>query len=102
MPYKQSAMRKICLFILLIVSATCSQAQVWTGASNTDWNNSSNWNPMTVPAANDIATIPGGLANYPVLLANIVVRSIDMQQGSRLDVNGFSFTVVSNYFVYFT
>lgn len=95
-------MKKNYLLILLLLSFCCLKAQIWTGASNTDWNNAANWNPMIVPASNDIATIPASLGNYPVLLTNITVRSIDMQAGSRLDVNGFSLTIVSNYFVYFT
>ena len=94
-------MKKIYLSILLLMCAYFLNAQTWTGGS-TDWNNASNWNPMTIPGSNDIAIIPGGLGNYPVLLNNITVRSINMQAGSRLDVNGFSLTVISNDFVYFT
>ncbi len=94
-------MKKIYLFILLLMSAYFLNAQTWTGGG-TDWNNASNWNPMTIPGSNDIAIIPGGLGNYPVLLNNITVRSINMQAGSRLDVNGFNLTVISNDFVYFT
>lgn len=94
-------MKKIFLFTLLLTSSYFLNAQTWTGGS-TDWNNAANWNPMTIPGSNDIAIIPGGLGNYPVLLNNITVRSINMQAGSRLDVNGFGLTVVSNDFVYFT
>jgi hypothetical protein len=95
-------MKQIYLLILLVISATCLMAQSWTGASGTNWNSASNWDPMVVPTSNDIAIIPGGLGNYPVLLSNVTVRSINMQAGSRLDVNGFSVTIISNDFVYFT
>jgi len=94
-------MKSIYLSILLLMCAYFLNAQTWTGG-NTDWNIASNWNPMTIPGSNDIAIIPGGLGNYPVLLNNITVRSINMQAGSRLDVNGFNLTVTSNDFVYFT
>ncbi|MEO6128555.1 MAG: T9SS type A sorting domain-containing protein [Ferruginibacter sp.] len=94
-------MKKKYLFILLLICSYYVNAQTWTGGS-TNWNNPANWNPMTVPTSNDIATIPGGLGNYPVLQNNITVRSINMQAGSKLDVNGFSLTIISNDFVYFT
>ena len=94
-------MKKVFLFTLLLMCSNFLNAQTWTGGS-TDWNNASNWNPMTIPGSNDIAVFPGGLGNYPVLLNNITVRSINMQAGSRLDVNGFNLTVISNDFVYFT
>ena len=38
-----------------LISAT------WTGAANSDWGNSSNWNPNTVPGSGDTASfnVPG-------------------------------------------
>ena len=95
-------MKKIYLVTTLLLSFYFLKAQTWTGASGTNWNSASNWNPMVVPASNDIAIIPGGLGNYPVLLGNITVRSINMQAGSSIDVNGFNVTIISNDFVYFT
>ena len=95
-------MKQNYLLILLLLSATSLMAQSWTGAAGTDWNSAGNWNPMVVPTSNDIAIIPGSLGNYPVLVSNVIVRSINMQAGSRLDVNGFSLTIISNDFVYFT
>ncbi|WP_462252133.1 T9SS type A sorting domain-containing protein [Ferruginibacter sp.] len=95
-------MKKIYLVTTLLLSFYFLKAQTWTGASGSNWNSTSNWNPMVVPASNDIAIIPGGLGNYPVLLNNITVRSINMQAGSSIDVNGFNVTIISNDFVYFT
>jgi hypothetical protein len=95
-------MKNIYLCTLLMMIAAAATAQTWTGASGTNWNNASNWNPMTVPGSNDIAVIPVSAGNYPVLTNNITVRSINMQAGSQIDVNGFSITIVSNDFAYFT
>jgi len=95
-------MKNIYLFTLLMMTAATVTAQTWTGASGTNWNNASNWNPMVIPGSNDIAVIPAGAGNYPVLTNNITVRSINMQAGSQIDVNGFSITIISNDFVYFT
>ncbi|MGG9962861.1 T9SS type A sorting domain-containing protein [Ferruginibacter sp. SUN106] len=89
-------------FILLMIVCITANAQTWTGSSGTNWNTASNWNPITVPGSNDIATIPAGATNYPVLTNNILVRSIDMQAGSQIDVNGFNITINSNYDVRFT
>ncbi len=95
-------MKKVYLLVIMLSCCSCLMAQTWTGASGTNWTNASNWEPTTVPTTNDIVTIPGGLANYPVLLSNTTVRSINMQAGSKMDVNGFSLTITSNYYVYFT
>jgi hypothetical protein len=95
-------MKNIYLFTLLMMIAASVTAQTWTGTSGTNWNNPANWDPMTVPASNDIAIIPAGAGNYPVLVNNLTLRSINMQAGSQIDVNGFSITLVSNDFAYFT
>ncbi|MFN0013950.1 MAG: hypothetical protein ACKVU2_05325, partial [Saprospiraceae bacterium] len=41
----------------------------WTGNVNTDWFNTGNWGPGTVPTATDGAYIPAGRPNYPLITA---------------------------------
>ncbi|QIA07255.1 LamG domain-containing protein [Draconibacterium halophilum] len=73
----------------------------WTGATDSDWNTASNWNPAVVPTANVDATIPAsGVTNFPVVnsattaaVKNLTNNSttnnaITVQAGGKLTVNG--------------
>ena len=88
-------MKKIILFLLLLLSTFILYAQTWTGTSNANWNEAANWNPAGVPAVTANIVIPGSVAsnNWPVFSGDVTVNSIDMQPGCRLDVNGFTLTV---------
>ncbi len=83
------------LFFWMIINK--SAAQTWNGLLSTDWNTSGNWAPANVPTTAGNVMIPGTVAtgNWPVLAGNININSIQMQQGSQLDVNGFSVTISS-------
>jgi len=48
-----------------------SLATTWTGATSTDWQTASNWNPPEVPGAGDDCLIPAGMPRYPVLSHNV-------------------------------
>lgn len=39
----------------------------WTGATSTTWNTLANWSALRLPIATDIAVIPSGLTNYPII-----------------------------------
>ena len=43
----------------------------WTGSSSTDWGVSGNWKDSNPPGTDDIAIIPEGLSNYPVISSGI-------------------------------
>lgn len=61
---------------------------IWTGDVSTDWFTAENWS-SGVPVAVKNATIPGSLANYPVLDTGMgAVRNITIQGGAALTVNG--------------
>jgi hypothetical protein len=81
-------MKKLYFFTLLILCCHCLPAQTWTGATNSDWNNAANWNPAGVPTSTSNVIIPGSLSQYPVMNGKVLINGIDMQPGSRLDVNG--------------
>lgn len=94
-------MKKVYLYLttLLLISSSVN-AQSWSGAVSTDWNNPGNWNPNLVPGPTSDVVIPGGgITNWPVLSSNISISSINMQPGSILDVNGHtaSFSAATNY-----
>ncbi|MBK8806252.1 MAG: T9SS type A sorting domain-containing protein [Bacteroidales bacterium] len=66
----------------------------WTGANDTDWNNSSNWEPFAIPSADYIVLIPDAAStpNSPTLpTGNDTCVSIIIETGgilnSALDAN---------------
>ena len=86
-------MKTSCFFFLLIFPGNLLFAQTWTGNTNTNWNTASNWSTGTVPLPAANVVIPGALTNYPVFYTPVIINSIQMEPGSRLDVNGYSLTL---------
>ncbi|MBL7723463.1 MAG: T9SS type A sorting domain-containing protein [Chitinophagaceae bacterium] len=88
-------MKRIYIFLQLLLSCSLLYAQTWNGSVNTDWNNASNWTPAGVPTSAGNVIIPGSVASnsWPVFTGNVTINSIDMQPGCRLDVNGFALTI---------
>ena len=70
----------------------------WTGAVNSDWHNSGNWDVNGVPNAIGVAFIPSSAPNDPILTAGSTadVLSLEVENGasftglsaSRINVNG--------------
>ncbi len=59
----------------------------WTGATDNDWNTTTNWTPETVPYANAEAIIPGGLTNYPTSQSAVDINSVRISNGGSLIAN---------------
>jgi hypothetical protein len=63
-------------------TAYIQQNLTWTGATSTDWNTASNWNPAAVPTSTDNVIIPTtGITNFPV------ASSLTIAAGSSLTLN---------------
>lgn len=58
----------------------------WTGDFNRDWDYALNWKCGFVPLISSPVIIPGGRQNYPFLISNKTIKSIDMKPGSELDL----------------
>lgn len=83
-----------------VVELTVVNSVTWTGATSTDWNTASNWNPAMVPTSAVDVTIPSGLTNYPVISAstNAQVKNlthngtaeqrITVENGGKLTMSG--------------
>lgn len=89
-------MKKLYPLILLFICCHSVSAQRWTGNTDTNWNTATNWIGNMVPAGAGHVVIPSGLMNYPALQTDVSMNSIDMQNGSSLNVNGYVLTVTGN------
>jgi predicted outer membrane repeat protein len=57
---------------------------IWTGAVNTAWSNTGNWDSGEIPNTTSSVYIPGGLANYPVLSATTQIKEIRFGPGAEI------------------
>ncbi len=79
----------------LTFSATASAtafSKQWKGITNTDWNTSTNWLPVGIPAAGDSVQIDS-VTNMPVLAAATTITKLIMAPGSTLNLGTFNLTV---------
>ena len=61
----------------------------WSGATDNNWNTSSNWSSGLPSSTSDIL-IPNSLSNYPTASSAVTVNSVTMISGSSLIVSGTS------------
>jgi hypothetical protein len=61
------------------LSVSTANVITWTGAVSSDWNNRTNWNPMTMPMASDVVQLDSGNLNVP---ANAVFAVMNFAGGS--------------------
>lgn len=76
----------------LTVNATQVCAYVWSGALNSDWNNTGNWNFGSIPGASDRVTIPA-TGNQPVIFQTAgepyaEVGDLTLEAGAELTIDG--------------
>ncbi len=61
----------------------------WTGATNTNWYNSSNWSSSIVPDESIDVTIPTGCSNYPNIASGTAeCRNLTIETGGSITVSG--------------
>ena len=58
----------------------------WTGATNSIWNNSTNWSPSGPPGATDTAVFNSAFSNQPNLIADAAVGELHMATGVAQNV----------------
>lgn len=58
---------------------------LWTGATNTDWHTTTNWDDVVVPTATVDVTIPN-VTNKPVIGSAAVCRALTVQSSSSLTI----------------
>jgi heat shock protein HslJ len=85
-----------CISPAVRINITSVVAKQWTGASDTDWNNSANWSPSGVPGTGDCVLIPDTRAiNKPIINSNITAYSIIVNDYGLLTVNSDKILTVS-------
>ena len=63
---------------------------LWNGEMDSDFTNCSNWHEGKQPNSNKGAIIPTGTLNEPVISSNVTIKSIEVENGTTLTVNGTS------------
>jgi len=82
--------------ILNVASGACL-AGTWTGATNTDWNTSSNWCGNVLPSSSTNVIIPN-VTNKPTITAAAVCNDITISAGSSLTISGTNTLTISGNF----
>ncbi len=77
-----------------IAGATGCLDNIWTGdGTNSNWNNSANWQTGVIPNANNNVNIPAGRPRYPILQNSAGAKNITLGAGASIDLNGKLFTI---------
>lgn len=84
------------LILLILPALGVAQVPIWTGNMSTEWNEQGNWNTGTIPLTTDSVVIAGNRPNYPVLISDVQIRSLRLQSGSSLTLNGHSLSLSHN------
>ncbi len=73
-------------------------SRLWTGISDSEWDNPANWDPQGVPAATDEVTIPSSAPNMPVVnISGMVCKDLHIALGASLTIpEGITLTVNGN------
>jgi hypothetical protein len=66
----------------------CIDNYEWTGAADTNWNNTANWSCNSLPTLSINVVIPSDLANYPVVNnGEALARNLTIETGAQITVN---------------
>jgi hypothetical protein len=64
-------------------------AYVWTGATSTDWNTTTNWSTSLVPTSTSAVSIPAGAPRYPLSAAGTLSAfDLTLAAGATLTLSG--------------
>ncbi|KAB7729282.1 hypothetical protein F5984_16765 [Rudanella paleaurantiibacter] len=87
---RRPAQLRLWLTLLLLVgslSASLAQTVNWTGATSSNWNIASNWNPATVPTATNDVVISSTATTQPTLSTTAVAKSVEVRSGASLSIS---------------
>lgn len=86
-----------CVSIVDTVIVTITSSNTWTGATNTNWFNATNWSCAIVPNTTSDALIPANAANMPIINSGLTanVRTLTIASGATVSMLGTSVINVS-------
>jgi hypothetical protein len=58
----------------------------WTGAVSNDWFDVRNWNLCELPGTTSDVVINGAMPNYPLVTANVIIKSLTLHTGASIIV----------------
>jgi surface protein len=63
-------------------TTNCTLTVKWTGATDTDWDTTTNWDVGIVPTITTDVIIPNGLTNYPTATNAVTANTIALKDGA--------------------
>jgi hypothetical protein len=76
-----------------VVNWPAGSGIIWNGSADTSWINPLNWTPSQVPGAGDTVTFPASTPNPAHAAGNRSVKSITVNSGALIFLDGFTLTV---------
>ena len=67
--------------VALLEGHRTNPTYTWTGAADSQWENSANWKPTGVPGEGDTAAIPSGTSNLPII-SDRDIKEVQLALGS--------------------
>lgn len=68
--------------------------KTWNGNFSSTWTTGGNWSPTGAPTSNDVAIIPSGASNPPIISADTTLRDLTINSGAKLTLaNNVTLTV---------
>lgn len=80
------------------MTVTAGEDNTWTGASNTQWNEPSNWSLARAPVATDRVIVPV-VENYPALASDTELAGLDVASGASFSLSGNNLSVTGSFVV---
>lgn len=68
----------------LNLSFCISDTIVWNGNYSVSWNNAANWDCGIIPGINSIVIIPTGASRYPVIPADVEIKTLFVRPGATI------------------
>lgn len=76
------------------VEVVNANTNFWTGLGGSNWSTPSSWSLSAVPSALNDAVIPTGAINYPILSATSTAKTLLIQSGATVSLNGQTLNIV--------
>jgi chitodextrinase len=90
--FRKTSVLYLCLlFALTFGTVKANTIYTWTGATSTDWADSTNWSPMSAtggPYGCSVDIIIPVTANSPVIVSSVIAANVHINDYAQLTLNG--------------